>query len=172
MKLFQAGVRNRGPHILRSLCVAVAISGVLTGSGCSSGDNSDSPCSKVCACVESAAGSQAKATCQSKCAEALGSTDPHGACVDALAANGLSQCDNQCPTSAHAQSSGACSAWRQTGECSATGPREPYNDKDCTTPIDSGWSGFCECSNGTVPADCGHAVDTCDSACRKGGFGG
>lgn len=38
-----------------------------------------------------------------------------------------------------------CVGWRQTGGCSADGDREPANDKSCSTKIDAGSSGYCEC---------------------------
>lgn len=41
-----------------------------------------------------------------------------------------------------------CVAWRQTGDCSADGGREPDQDKSCDEAIDSGMSGFCECGGG------------------------
>lgn len=63
-----------------------------------------------------------------------------------------------------------CVAWRQTGMCSATGPREPWNDKDCGASIDSGWSGFCECVFQSIGADCGHPVNTCASVCALGAW--
>jgi hypothetical protein len=65
----------------------------------------------------------------------------------------------------------SCVSWRQTGRCSAGGPREPQHDQACGTKIISGWSGFCECSRGaSVIANCGHAVSTCEEACRRGSW--
>jgi hypothetical protein len=66
--------------------------------------------------------------------------------------------------------SGTCVAWRQTSQCAADGPREPQNDKACDVNIDSGWSGFCQCSTGTVGVGCGHSTATCDQICRRGGW--
>ena len=37
-----------------------------------------------------------------------------------------------------------CVAWRQTGDCSPHGPREPQNDKACNETIPIGASGYCE----------------------------
>jgi hypothetical protein len=67
---------------------------------------------------------------------------------------------------------GACVAWRQTGQCAARGPREPQNDKACDVNINSGWSGFCECSAGTVGVGCGHATPTCNQVCAAGSWPG
>jgi len=64
----------------------------------------------------------------------------------------------------------ACVAWRQTGMCRATGPREPSNDKPCGAQIASGWSGFCECASGRVGVDCGHSVSNCQQACAAGAW--
>merc|ERR1712232_1436168 len=38
-------------------------------------------------------------------------------------------------------------AWRQTGGCTAQGPREPGNDKPCNAMIEAGSSGYCECGS-------------------------
>jgi hypothetical protein len=63
----------------------------------------------------------------------------------------------------------ACHAWRQTGACRATGPREPGNDKACAAVIQPGWSGFCECTSGArLGADCGHRAASCAEACAAG----
>jgi hypothetical protein len=62
----------------------------------------------------------------------------------------------------------ACVAWRQTGACRASGPREPHNDKPCQARIDPGWSGYCECVGGVAGADCGHPPSDCDRVCRRG----
>jgi hypothetical protein len=67
-------------------------------------------------------------------------------------------------------SAGACVSWRQTTSCVASGAREDWNDKACDVAIESGWSGYCECANGRVNADCGHATATCDEACGRGSF--
>lgn len=61
----------------------------------------------------------------------------------------------------------ACVGWRQTGGCSATGDREPSNDKACDADIESGWSGFCECVGGVVGADCNHPANNCNNVCRQ-----
>ena len=37
-----------------------------------------------------------------------------------------------------------CVAWRQTGDCSPDGPREPQNDKACNEHIPDGAAGYCE----------------------------
>lgn len=60
-----------------------------------------------------------------------------------------------------------CVAFRQTGECSPFGPREPQFDSPCLTFIEELRSGVCECQNGqpNVELPCGHEADTCDSLC-------
>eukprot|EP00732_Lithocolla_globosa_P002565 Lithocolla_globosa_v1_NODE_1719_length_2380_cov_8.299785.p1 type:complete len:374 gc:universal NODE_1719_length_2380_cov_8.299785:2323-1202(-) len=57
--------------------------------------------------------------------------------------------------------------WRQTGNCLATGPREPHNDKRCTATIDAGSSGYCECGDGrmVMAVDCGHPEFKCIDHC-------
>ncbi|KAL4134250.1 hypothetical protein PRIC2_004559 [Phytophthora ramorum] len=37
----------------------------------------------------------------------------------------------------------SCLGWRQTGDCSPDGPREPDNDASCSTNIKAGASGYC-----------------------------
>ena len=61
--------------------------------------------------------------------------------------------------------------WRQTGSCNPNGAREPSNDKGCNTEIDSGMSGYCECSFGNVMYK-GCTISphkTCKEACKLGG---
>ncbi len=65
--------------------------------------------------------------------------------------------------------------WRQTGQCSATGPREPQNDEPCSVPIGSGSSGYCECptADGAVAdvgTNCSHGQATCDYVCSAGAW--
>eukprot|EP01134_Creolimax_fragrantissima_P000152 CFRG0152T1 len=57
-------------------------------------------------------------------------------------------------------------AWKQTGGCSSSGPREAENNKDVTTKINSNESGFCAC-NATynVNFECGHAIQSCVDVC-------
>ncbi|KAJ8544556.1 hypothetical protein ON010_g11713 [Phytophthora cinnamomi] len=38
----------------------------------------------------------------------------------------------------------ACRGWKATGGCSPDGPRKPEQDKDCTSKIPGGSSGYCE----------------------------
>lgn len=66
------------------------------------------------------------------------------------------------------QPAGTCIGWHQTSECAAAGPLEPQNDQDCSTPIQSSWSGYCECADRVVGFDCGHSVITCAEACASG----
>jgi tetratricopeptide (TPR) repeat protein len=62
-----------------------------------------------------------------------------------------------------------CVSWRQTGDCSPTGKRQPSSDVDCTTPIRKGWSGYCECEGGVRAAEsnCEHAPFTCAEKCHE-----
>ena len=39
--------------------------------------------------------------------------------------------------------------WRQSGGCTWDGPREEIYDRGCCDTISDGWSGYCECANGT-----------------------
>ena len=108
-----------------------------------------------------------------------------------------SDCQSECPTSCsegswiywHGETGGqgvwksdstlmvdGCVKWRQTGECSAEGPREIGSDKDCNVEIQ--WkSGFCECTNGRKemskgcerPHYYGYEFTTCDEACANRG---
>jgi hypothetical protein len=65
-------------------------------------------------------------------------------------------------------SGSACVAWRQTAQCSATGRREPDNDRACEDMLSAGWSGYCECGGGRfVGADCGHPANNCLTVCSK-----
>ena len=66
---------------------------------------------------------------------------------------------------------GKCVKWRQTGECSPDGPREPIKDQRCYRVIDDGWSGYCECDNGRKMMEKGCEIgdfSTCDEACTVG----
>ncbi len=102
-----------------------------------------------------------------------------GAIIGADCGHPTNDCNNVCrqafwseapPPPAPAPGA-ACLAWRQTAECSATGRREPHNDKGCQAEINPGWSGFCECEGGAIiGADCGHPPSTCAEACRAGGW--
>ena len=61
--------------------------------------------------------------------------------------------------------------WRQTGQCRADGPREPSSDKNCFAVIEDGWSGYCDCTDGTKALEKGcndHKFSTCNEACKKG----
>lgn len=62
-----------------------------------------------------------------------------------------------------------CVAWRQTKQCDAYGPRESYNDKDCSTQILGGTSGFCQCRGGRKwGKGCGRwDFATCNDACNR-----
>jgi hypothetical protein len=72
-------------------------------------------------------------------------------------------CDEACLVAS--EPAGSCIAWRQTTECSGTGPRQPENDQGCGMVLEPGWSGFCECGQQVVQMDCGHSEVTCAQAC-------
>ena len=61
-----------------------------------------------------------------------------------------------------------CVSWRQTGGCSANGPREPTKDLGCAESVPNDASGYCECFDGRIanPSGCGHVGFTCDQACK------
>ncbi len=74
------------------------------------------------------------------------------------------------------RANGSCVSFRQTGGCSATGPRQPNGDKGCeeTIPCNGGScpSGYCECKGGVKrhPVTCkpgSHAPFTCASICTQ-----
>ena len=52
--------------------------------------------------------------------------------------------------SAQNKGSRFCSAWRQTKGCDPEGEIEVSTDKTCTSKIEIGRSGFCECNSGPV----------------------
>eukprot|EP00756_Hemistasia_phaeocysticola_P004642 Hpha_TRINITY_DN12931_c0_g1::TRINITY_DN12931_c0_g1_i1::g.164262::m.164262 len=61
-----------------------------------------------------------------------------------------------------------CRAWRQTAGCTALGERETMADAACDEMIQSGQSGYCECTTGKrVEFDCGHTQLTCEEACKN-----
>ena len=61
-----------------------------------------------------------------------------------------------------------CLGWRQTGQCRASGPREARADSTCTARINSGRSGYCECSGHTQRSyNCGHETLTCEAVCNS-----
>ena len=65
---------------------------------------------------------------------------------------------------------GAC-GWKQTGECSSSGPREPFKDKTCDAPVADGNSGYCLCEGGvTLGFGCRHHTLTCNAECTFAGY--
>ena len=62
---------------------------------------------------------------------------------------------------------GSC-RWHQTGDCRWNGPRQPQFDGACDRKIDSGHSGYCQCSDGTIGMKKGCEAgeyQTCEAAC-------
>ena len=71
-------------------------------------------------------------------------------------------------------SSGDCIAFRQTGDCSSTGLRQPHGDKSCATTVPcvvgSCPSGYCECRDGLIKGNVTctagqHSAFTCSDVC-------
>ena len=70
-----------------------------------------------------------------------------------------------------------CVMWRQTGNCTHKGVREPNLDKTCDQTIHDE-SGYCECSDGhtAMSKGCygrskyGYAYSTCQVACKMKGI--
>lgn len=76
-----------------------------------------------------------------------------------------------------------CLGWRQTGQCSPLGLREPWKDRSCASIVPNGASGYCECI-GNIKANmltCNHGQTknggfTCEEICLsatggQAGFG-
>ena len=64
---------------------------------------------------------------------------------------------------------GGCVSWRQTGGCTAKGPREPTKDHSCEDFVDSDASGYCECAGGRrieMPG-CAHDAVQCKTECAR-----
>ena len=62
--------------------------------------------------------------------------------------------------------------WRQAGGCRWDGPREGDRDKGCCANIADGWSGYCECADGTKTMKKGcekGAFSSCKEACQYDG---
>ena len=60
-----------------------------------------------------------------------------------------------------------CIGWKQTGACSASGPPDPAQDKDCMVEVPKGASGFCVCGGGRKVSlvGCDHEPFTCKTKC-------
>ena len=89
----------------------------------------------------------------------------------------LSSCDHM-PFTCQAECARAihydCDGWRQTGNCTADGPREEDRDKTCEESVPGGVSGYCECAGGARrvarPPGCkvDEPAETCFSVCARG----
>src|SRR5688572_20779454 len=65
--------------------------------GCGEDSGSSGPCDPVCDCVGDEAGPEAASECKNVCAgEVTGAEDPVSRCLQRLAENGISQCDDTC----------------------------------------------------------------------------
>ncbi|KAF0687736.1 Aste57867_20541 [Aphanomyces stellatus] len=62
-----------------------------------------------------------------------------------------------------------CLKWRATSGCDAHGPRDSWYDASCSSTIQKGSSGFCECENRrrVREVDCEHHSFTCEDACKQ-----
>mmetsp|Transcript_8169 Transcript_8169/g.17835 ORF Transcript_8169/g.17835 Transcript_8169/m.17835 type:complete len:475 (-) Transcript_8169:106-1530(-) len=65
-----------------------------------------------------------------------------------------------------------CVSWRQTAGCDPKGNRERQGDKPCTSLIEPGRSGYCECSVGSArhlvrQVTCDHRPFRCDTECLQ-----
>lgn len=76
------------------------------------------------------------------------------------------------------EAAGIGCAWRQTGQCSPDGPREPDRDKNCDMTITVDSSGFCDCNgdgemgDGDLAYDCSKGpgtTGTCNEVCEREG---
>jgi len=69
-----------------------------------------------------------------------------------------------------------CAGWKQTGGCSASGTREPSNDRGCCDYISTGASGFCECGTAGAQVRAVGCSDgrtdnfNCESECQNAGY--
>jgi hypothetical protein len=74
---------------------------------------------------------------------------------------------------------GQCLNWTQTTQCMGDGPIQMVNDipltRSCTTPLESGWSGYCVCGTGSgqvkIGFNCGGGQNgrTCAEVCDQTG---
>ena len=91
----------------------------------------------------------------------------------------LSECDHptfSCQEECHRASHYFCLGWRQTGNCTADGPREESLDLPCGATVPAGVSGYCECGTGAttrrVPRPPGCSKDDeserCEDVCKRG----
>jgi len=85
-------------------------------------------------------------------------------------------CDHRpftCAMSCQQLAQFTCVAWRQTGQCSADGPREEQKDLSCDQRIAPDNSGFCECGGGRIVRKPGCSAGdelepfTCQEECRR-----
>lgn len=79
------------------------------------------------------------------------------------------KCEDKPPQGPASERSSTCVSWRQTAECSPNGKRQPQHDRPCAQQIESGWSGYCECTGGVRAGEstCQHEPFRCESACEK-----
>ena len=82
-------------------------------------------------------------------------------------------CRDECARASHY----FCDGWKQTGNCTFDGPREPARDLPCGVTVPAGVSGYCECGGGVRrvarPAGCsaeesGGVETDCETACGRG----
>jgi hypothetical protein len=79
------------------------------------------------------------------------------------------------PASTAGGPTGTCTNWMQTNACKASGPLQVINGvqttHSCSTPLQSGWSGYCQCGATKIGFDCngGQNGRTCDEICKQTG---
>ena len=74
---------------------------------------------------------------------------------------------NRCEDPQAAADREKCISWRQTGECSPNGKRQPQQDVGCDKIVRNGWSGYCECDSGVRAGEtvCEHQPFKCVDKC-------
>ena len=127
-------------------------------------------------------GSVLGTACSAGCLAALATAQDQRTCTPGCFGNGGDACSgdscffSDCACEFHGTVTGCvatsgCAGWRQTGGCSASGPREPSNDKACCDYVQMGASGFCECAGGAQvrTVGCGGRSDNfhCQDECEK-----
>jgi len=128
---------------------------------------------------ETAAGTKAKASGRQVLAGRNLQNSNEGVQVNVCPKNEACSAPSTCDKQFVGEASLAhCLNWRNTGDCSAEGPREPNLDVACaalgqkpSATVTGSMSGFCECSDGsTIKFSCeGNRGETkCEDECAKG----
>ena len=89
-----------------------------------------------------------------------------------LANTSMAAADDRHRNSSTVKHALGCLSWRQTGDCSPTGVRQPHDDKPCSSVIPVGYSGFCECAGNVTRGAVGCNAKkpfSCTGICANGG---